>query len=233
MFTIRRAKDRGHFDHGWLNTYHTFSFSDYHDPAHMHFSDLRVINEDIVQPGEGFDTHGHRDMEIITYILSGALEHKDSMGTGSVIRASDIQYMCAGSGVTHSEFNHSKTDPVHLLQIWILPDQKNAKPHYGQQTLNPEELRDRLKLVVSDTGGLGSIRINQNAKIFASKLGDKSSLVYALEDGRRAWVQVARGKMNVSGHQLSAGDGLAVNKESELRILSETNDTEFLLFDLR
>ncbi len=231
MIRVRRSAERGHFDHGWLDTYHTFSFAEYHDAAHMGFRKLRVINEDRVAPGKGFGTHGHRDMEILTYILQGALEHKDSMGNGSVIRPGDVQRMSAGTGVTHSEFNASKAEPVHLLQIWILPERANLKPGYEQNTFTPEERSNRLRLVASGDPRDGAVRIHQDADVFASILDPGKEVRHALRAGRHAWVQVARGAVKLNGQALSAGDGAAVGGEDALRVAASA-PSEVLLFDL-
>jgi redox-sensitive bicupin YhaK (pirin superfamily) len=231
MITIRRAEDRGHFDHGWLETYHSFSFAGYYDPRHMGFRSLRVINEDWVQPGRGFGTHPHRDMEIITYVLEGALEHKDSTGGGGVIRPGEVQYMCAGTGVTHSEFNHSRTEPVHLLQIWIEPAKEGLEPGYDQKTFDRETVRGRLTLIASPDGAEQSLSINQDARVYASVLEKGQQLSHDLAPGRHAWLQVARGRVQVNGQRLAAGDGAAVSDESRLSVTAE-EPAELLLFDL-
>ena len=231
MITTRKAEDRGHFDLGWLDTYHTFSFDQYYDPAQMHFRSLRVINEDRVAPDQGFPTHSHRDMEIITYILSGALEHRDSMGNGSVIRPGDVQRMTAGTGVSHSEFNSSKTEPVHLLQIWILPGARNLPPSYEQKFFGDEERRGRLRLIASCDGGEGSVKINQDARVYAGILGVDQQTEYPLDEDRHAWIQVARGTLNLNGVELNQGDGAAVRNETRLSIAAR-DEAELLLFDL-
>src|SRR5258706_1205098 len=231
MITIRKSEERGHFDLGWLDTYHTFSFDQYYDPAHMHFRSLRVINEDRVQPAHGFPTHSHRDMEIITYILSGALEHRDSMGNGSVIRPGDVQRMTAGTGVSHSEFNPSEVEPVHLLQIWILPEANGLPPSYEEKHFSDEERRDRLRLIASQEGRDGSVTIHQDARLYATVLDAGKALVHALSEDRYAWLQVARGAIRLNEMELKQGDGAAVRKESELRI-SAHDQAELLLFDL-
>ena len=231
MITIRKSEDRGHFDFGWLDTYHTFSFDQYYDPAHMHFRSLRVINEDRVQPAHGFPTHSHRDMEIITYILSGALEHRDSMGNGSVIRPGDVQRMSAGTGVSHSEFNPSDTEPVHLLQIWILPETGGLPPSYEEKHFSNEERRDRLRLIASKDGRDGSVRIHQDAQLYATALDAGKTVVHTLAENRYAWLQVARGTIRLNEIELKQGDGAAVRKESELRITAH-DQAELLLFDL-
>jgi quercetin 2,3-dioxygenase len=234
MIQIRRAKERGHADHGWLNTYHTFSFSDYYDPRFMGFRSLRVINEDWVKPGYGFPTHPHRDMEIITYVLEGSLEHKDSMGTGSVIRPGELQKMSAGTGVRHSEFNHSKTEPVHLYQIWILPEREGIKPVYEQKTIPAEDKKGKLRLVAAPTGGNGNgaVKLYQDAELYAAELSRSETVEHDLRDGRYAWVQVARGAVDLNGHGLKAGDGAAVTKEDKLRIAGNADSSEVLVFDL-
>jgi redox-sensitive bicupin YhaK (pirin superfamily) len=231
MITIRKAEERGHFDFGWLNTYHSFSFGDYHDPKHTHFRTLRVINEDVVQPGHGFPTHGHRDMEIVTYILQGALEHRDSMGTGSIIRRGDAQRMSAGTGVTHSEANPSPDTPVHLLQIWIFPDQQGRQPEYEEKKFSDDEKLNKLRLIVSPEGEDGSVRIHQDAKIYASLLDERQEVVHTLANGRSAWLQVAAGAITLNEIALKQGDGAAVSQESSLRITAQAS-AEILLFDL-
>jgi redox-sensitive bicupin YhaK (pirin superfamily) len=231
MITVRASRQRGHFDHGWLDTYHTFSFAGYQDPRHMGFRKLRVINEDRVRPGEGFGTHPHRDMEIITYVLDGALEHKDSMGNGSVIRRGEVQRMTAGTGVTHSEFNPSTTDPVHFLQIWILPEREGLEPGYEQKDYPEGQRRGTLRLVASRNGRDGSVTIHQDAKVFVSLLEAGQEVDHPMAPGRHAWVQVARDGLQVNGVHLAAGDGAAVSEEKSLRIRS-AEGAEFLLFDL-
>ena len=229
---IRKAHERGHANHGWLDSYHTFSFADYYDPAHMGFSALRVINEDRVAAGEGFGTHGHRDMEIISYVVEGALEHKDSIGTGSIIQAGDVQVMSAGSGIRHSEFNPSAKAPVHFLQIWIMPNAVNHTPRYDQKTFGSADKYGRAKLVVSGDGRDGSLMIHQDADLYTSLLNDGATLQHELRADRRGWVQVVRGALQVNGHQLEAGDGLALEHETALAFTANSNDTEFLIFDL-
>ncbi len=231
MIQIRKAGERGHANHGWLDTYHTFSFADYQDPKHMGFRSLRVINEDKVEPGQGFGTHGHRDMEIITCILEGELQHKDSMGNGAVIRPGEVQRMSAGTGVTHSEFNPSKTKPVHLLQIWILPDKANLTPSYEQREFKPAELKNRLCLVASGKPREGAVKIHQDADLYSSLVDSGKKLEYALDKNRHAWIQVARGSLRVNDALLQAGDGAAVSKEEKLKISGES-DSQFLLFDM-
>jgi quercetin 2,3-dioxygenase len=232
MITVRRAGERGIANHGWLDSRHTFSFGHYYDPKQMGFGPLRVINEDRVQPGGGFDTHGHRDMEIISYVLEGALEHKDSIGTGSVIRPGDVQVMSAGTGIRHSEFNHSNQEPVHFLQIWVLPDQQGLRPRYDQKTFPDAEKRGRLRLVGSPDGRDGSIVIHQDADIYASLLDSSEAATHVLEPARKGWVQVVRGAVTVNGEAVSAGDGVAVKDEPGLTITSRANGLEVLVFDL-
>jgi redox-sensitive bicupin YhaK (pirin superfamily) len=231
MITIRKSEERGHFDFGWLNTYHTFSFDQYYDPRFMAFRSLRVINEDRVQAGHGFPTHGHRDMEIITYVLEGALEHKDSMGTGSVIRPNDVQKMSAGTGVRHSEANPSKSEPVHLLQIWIMPDTEGIKPDYQQKSFETEEKRGRLRLVASPDGNDGSITIQQDARVYATLLDAGQQVVHELNPNRHAWVQIARGAIEVNGQTLNQGDGAAISNEAQVTLIGK-EPSEILLFDL-
>lgn len=231
MITIRKSEDRGHFDLGWLDTYHTFSFDQYYDPAHTHFRSLRVINEDRVSPNQGFPTHSHRDMEIITYILSGALEHRDSMGNGSVIRPGDVQRMTAGTGVSHSEFNPSESEAVHLLQIWILPKAHGLPPGYEEKAFAEEERRGRLRLIASEDGREGSVAINQDAQVYATLLDAGQIVTHALQPNRHAWLQVARGTLRLNELELKQGDGAAISKESDFTI--EAHDqAELLVFDL-
>jgi redox-sensitive bicupin YhaK (pirin superfamily) len=231
MIIIRKAEERGHFDLGWLDTYHTFSFDQYYDPAHMHFRSLRVINEDRVAPGQGFPTHSHRDMEIITYILSGALEHRDSMGNGSVIRPGDVQRMTAGTGVSHSEFNPSESEAVHLLQIWILPNAHGLTPSYEEKAFAEEERLGRLRLIAAHGGGEGSVNINQDTRVYAALLEAGQSVTHSLQPNRHAWIQLARGTVRLNGMELKQGDGAAVSKENELSITAH-DKAEILLFDL-
>ena len=231
MITIRKAEERGHFNLGWLDTYHTFSFDQYYDPAHMHFRSLRVINEDRVAPGQGFPTHSHRDMEIITYILAGALEHRDSMGSGSVIRPGDVQRMTAGTGVAHSEFNPSSTEPVHLLQVWILPSARNLSPSYEQRLFSEDERRGKLRLIASHEGNDGAVRINQDARVYASLLGADETIEREVGRQRHTWIQMARGTLNVNGIELKQGDGVAISDETRLRLVAH-DAAELLLFDL-
>ena len=230
MITVRKSEDRGHFDMGWLDTYHTFSFDRYHDPAHMAFRSLRVINEDRVQPGHGFPMHSHRDMEIITYILEGALSHRDSMGNGSVIRPGDVQRMTAGTGVSHSEQNPSPSEPVHLLQIWITPNARNLQPGYEQKVFTDDEKRGRLCLIASNDGSKGSVTINQDASIYATILDAGLSVTHKLASNRHAWIQMARGAARLNEVELNQGDGVAVSGEPELNITGD--GAELLLFDL-
>jgi quercetin 2,3-dioxygenase len=231
MLTIRRSEERGGGDHGWLNTCHTFSFSDYWDEKWMGFRSLRVINEDWVAPNSGFPTHPHRDMEIITYVLAGRLEHKDSLGTGSVILPGDGQRMTAGRGIRHSEFNPSMSEKVHLLQIWILPDRAGHEPGYEQKSFPESEKRGRLRLIASKDGSDGSVKINQDAQLFATLLAPGEEVRHLLGAKRYAWVQVAKGEVNLNGQMLEQGDGAAVSDEKELTIKA-TKDAEVLLFDL-
>lgn len=232
MITIRPAQDRGTANFGWLDSRHTFSFGNYYDPNHMGFADLRVINEDKVIPGQGFGTHGHRDMEIISYVLEGALEHKDSIGTGSIIRPGDVQRMSAGTGIMHSEYNASKTEPVHFLQIWILPEHKGIVPGYEQKTFTENEKRGKFCLIGSRDGRDGSITIHQDVNLSVSALQDDETVNHALAEGRVAWLQVVRGAVNLSDRSLTAGDGAAITQESQLTLQGASNDAEVLLFDM-
>jgi redox-sensitive bicupin YhaK (pirin superfamily) len=231
MITVRKANDRGHFDHGWLNTFHTFSFAEYQDPDHMGFRVLRVVNEDRVQPGRGFATHAHRDMEILSYVLAGALEHKDSLGNGSVIRPGEVQRMSAGTGVTHSEFNPSASEPVHFLQIWFLPERQGISPGYEQRAFSPDQLRNRLRLVASRDGRDGSVTIHQDVEVYATCPDAKTEVQYEVRPGRHLWVQVARGALRLNKRALEAGDGAALSDESVVR-LAATRNAEALVFDL-
>jgi quercetin 2,3-dioxygenase len=231
MIQIRRSEERGHANHGWLDTHHTFSFADYEDAAHMGFRSLRVINEDHVAPGEGFPPHGHRDMEILTYVLEGGLQHRDSMGNGSVIRPGDVQRMSAGTGVTHSEFNASKKEPVHLLQIWILPARRGIAPGYEEKHFSEAERQGRLRLIASPDAAEGSVTVHQDARVYAGLLAPGASVKHPLGPGRHAWVQVARGKVRLGNEPLSAGDGVAVSDQANL-ILTAESSAEVLLFDL-
>jgi redox-sensitive bicupin YhaK (pirin superfamily) len=231
MITIRPAKERGGGDHGWLNTRHTFSFSDYYDPRHMGFRALRVINEDRVAPGRGFGTHGHRDMEILSYVVSGGLGHRDSMGNGEVIRPHEWQRMSAGTGVRHSEANASDEEPVHFYQIWILPESEAIRPDYEQKLFAPEEKAGRLRLVASRGGEDGSLKIHQDVKVYNSLLTAGAEVEHRLDEGRHAWVQVVSGAVSLNGTQLGEGDGAAVSDETSLTI-SARADAEVILFDL-
>lgn len=231
MIQIRRSEERGHADHGWLDTYHTFSFNTYHDEKYMGFRTLRVINEDRIQPGKGFGTHPHRDMEIISYVVDGALEHKDSMGNGSIIRPGDIQRMSAGSGVMHSEFNPSESEPGHFLQIWILPDQKGVDPGYEQKHFSTNEKLGRLRLIASKDGRGGSVRIHQDANVYASILEKDAEITMPIKAGRHVWVQAVRGSVSLNDHRLKAGDGAAVSDEDSIS-LTGLEVCEILLFDL-
>ena len=231
MIKVRRSAERGHFDFGWLDTRHTFSFADYYDPRFMGFRSLRVINEDWVEPGRGFGTHGHRDMEIITYVLEGALEHRDSMGNGSVLRPGEVQRMSAGTGVLHSEFNHSRDERVHLLQIWILPEREGVKPSYEEKTFGAAEKNGRLRLVASREGSDGSVKINQDARLYAALLEPGQQVTHQLAPGRHAWLQVARGAVELNGYPLRQGDGAAVSDEQTLTLVG-AEPAEILLFDL-
>jgi redox-sensitive bicupin YhaK (pirin superfamily) len=231
---IRRGSERGYADHGWLRSFHTFSFADYYAPAHMGFRALRVINEDRVSGGKGFGTHPHRDMEIISYVLSGGLQHKDSMGTGSIIRPGDVQRMSAGTGVTHSEFNASPSDEVHFLQIWILPDARGIAPSYEQKHFTESERSGKLKLVASKDGREGSLTIHQDASLYAGLLAAGERASFALPTGRYAWLHVARGKVQVAGQELAAGDAGAFEPgaaTSEI-VVEGREPSEVLLFDL-
>lgn len=231
MITIRHRDERGLSRYDWLDSRHTFSFDHYYDPRYLGFQGLRVINEDRVAPGAGFPTHGHRDMEILTYVLDGALEHKDSMGTGSVIRRGEVQRMSAGTGVMHSEYNASKTEPAHFLQIWILPEKKGLRPEYEQRTFSDEEKRGRLRLIASPEGRDGALAIHQDASLYASLLEPGQTVQHVLSPGRHAWVQVASGAATVNGVKLEAGDGASVSKEERLEIVGSAA-AEVLLFDL-
>jgi redox-sensitive bicupin YhaK (pirin superfamily) len=231
MIKLRPAAARGHADHGWLNSHHTFSFADYFDPAHMGFGPLRVINEDRVAPGGGFGTHGHRDMEIFSYVVEGELAHKDSMGNGSVIRPGDIQIMSAGTGVRHSEYNGSQSNPVHFLQIWLMPEANGAAPRYDERRFTEEDKLNRLRLILSPDARDGSVTIQQDASIYASVLDTGKSVETRLAAGRQAWVQVIKGAVDVNGVRAVAGDGLAITDESALAIKANEK-SEFLFFDL-
>jgi quercetin 2,3-dioxygenase len=231
MITIRPAAARGHADHGWLDSHHSFSFAEYYDAKHMGFRSLRVINDDRVEAGRGFGMHPHRDMEIVSYVLEGAIQHRDSMGTGSVIRANDVQKMSAGTGVTHSEFNASQSDPVHFLQIWLVPSQRGLAPSYEQKAFSPADKRAHLRLVASPDGREQSLTIHSDALIYAGVFGNTESAELALEPGRHAWAQVVRGKVRVNGQELTEGDGAAISEESSVRV-EGLDDGEVLVFDL-
>ena len=231
MLEVRKAAERGREDHGWLLSQHTFSFADYFDPRFVGFRALRVVNEDRVEAGSGFGTHGHRDMEIVSYVIDGALEHKDSMGTGSVIRPGDVQRMSAGTGVQHSEYNASKSDKVHFLQIWILPAQQRLAPSYEQKTFTNDDKKNRLRLVASPDGREGSVTVHQDVALYASVLDAGASVEQPLAKGRHAWVQVVRGAVDVNGQRLLAGDGASLSDEAKLT-LEAAEPSELLVFDL-
>jgi redox-sensitive bicupin YhaK (pirin superfamily) len=231
MLTVRKADERGHANHGWLDTWHTFSFADYQDPRHMGYGPLRVINDDTVQPGQGFGTHGHRDMEIITYVLEGALEHKDSMNNGSIIRPGNVQRMSAGTGVRHSEFNPSRAEGVHFLQIWIEPSVTGVRPSYEEKQFGPAEKKGQLRLIAAPDGRAGSVTIHQDAYVYAAVLDGKDTVTHRLEPGRRAFLHVARGSIEVNGTPLKGGDGVKISGESEIS-LARAAQAEVLLFDL-
>ena len=231
MFRIRKSTDRGHADHGWLKSWHTFSFSSYQDSQHMQFRALRVMNEDQVAPGQGFGTHPHNDMEIVTYILSGELEHRDSMGHGEILQAGEFQRMTAGTGVTHSEFNPSATEPVHLYQIWLYPERKGLMPDYEQKRFSPEDRLNRFQLVASPDPNNGSLMIHQNARILLGDIRAAQSLSYGISADRHVWLQVLRGEITINGVHLHSGDGLAVSDEPSLT-LEGVADSELMLFDL-
>jgi redox-sensitive bicupin YhaK (pirin superfamily) len=231
MLAIRRAAERGHANHGWLDSHHTFSFGNYYDPEHMGLSNLRVINDDTVAPGGGFATHGHNDMEIISYVLEGALAHKDSMGNGSVIRPGDVQRMSAGTGVRHSEFNASDKEPVHFLQIWILPERTGLKPSYEQTIFSDEEKQGRLRLIGSRDGRDGSVTIHQDIDLYAARLSEGERVNHELAPGRKGWIQVAQGSALINGKRLQAGDGVAVEGPDTL-VLTGVSEGEVLVFDM-
>ncbi len=233
MLTIRRSQDRGHANHGWLDTHHSFSFADYHDPRYMGFRALRVINEDRVAAGKGFGTHGHRDMEIVSYVLAGALEHKDSLGTGSVIRPGDVQRMSAGTGVTHSEFNHSRSEPVHFLQIWILPAQRGAAAGYEQAHFEPATRTNVLRLIAAPDGRDGAVTVHQDVSLYASLLAPGQTVAHSFAAGRQGWLQVARGVVKIGEATMQAGDGAAIQQAERIEITAAGEETaELLLFDL-
>jgi len=231
MITVRRSAERGYADHGWLKSKHSFSFAEYYDPQRMGFSVLRVINDDLVEPGKGFGMHGHSDMEIITYILSGELQHKDSLGTGSVIRPGDVQRMSAGTGIRHSEFNPSANETVHLLQIWILPKIRGIAPSYEQKAFTEKERRGRLRLVVSHNGHEGSISLNQDISLYAAILHEDAPLSWQIRAGRCAYLHLAQGSLELNGQALQAGDAAEITNETEI-VLSHAKQSELLLFDL-
>jgi redox-sensitive bicupin YhaK (pirin superfamily) len=231
MIRIRKAAERGHFDHGWLDTYHTFSFSGYYDPNHQGFRSLRVINEDRVAPGRGFDMHGHRDMEIVTIVLEGTLAHRDSLGSSGELRPGELQRMTAGTGIMHSEFNPSEVEPVHLYQIWLFPEQRGLVPSYDQKAFPESERRNQLRLVASPDGHDGSLVIRQNARLFLGSLNEGSTAAYPLASGRHAWLQVLRGRVELNGNAVVAGDGAAASDESTLSLRAIV-PSEVLLFDL-
>ena len=231
MITIRKSEERRHFDHGWLKTYHSFSFADYYDPNFVQFRTLRVINEDTVEPGQGFGTHSHRDMEIITYVLKGALEHKDSMGNTSIIKPGEVQRMSAGMGVTHSEFNPSKKEPVHLLQIWILPAEQNLQPSYEQKFFDTKGKTNLLRLIASQNGEQGSVRVHQDVHVYDALLEKGKSMTYESNPSRGVWTQITKGGLELNGKVLKAGDGASIEKETILTF-SAHREAEFISFDL-
>src|SRR5215813_4771345 len=231
MLTIRKSNQRGHFNHGWLNTFHTFSFDQYYDPRYMGFRDLRVINEDFVAPGRGFPKHGHRDMEIITYILAGALKHEDSMGNGSVIRPGDVQRMTAGTGVRHSEQNASAEESVHLLQIWILPHTLDLTPGYEQKAFSEADRHNQLRLIASEDGREGSVMVHQDVSLFASIIDAGKDVDHSMNQSRYGWLQVARGTLTINGERAGQGDGAVIVGETELKLIAQ-EPAEILLFDL-
>ncbi len=232
MITIRPSRDRGYAKFDWLDTHHTFSFGSYYDPQHMGFGSLRVLNEDRIAPSQGFGTHGHRDMEIVTYVLSGALAHRDSIGNGAVMRPGDVQRMSAGTGIQHSEFNASDAEPVHLLQIWLLPNQTGLAPSYEQTYFAPEEKQGRLRLIGSPDGREGAVTIHQDVYLYAARLTATETVSHDLATERLAWVQVARGAVNLNGYDLTAGDGAAIAAETVLTLSGASEDAEVLLFDM-
>lgn len=231
MIKIRRSNERGHADRGWLNTYHTFSFDDYHDPNHMGYRSLRVINEDRVQGGQGFGTHSHSDFEIISYIVSGALEHKDSMGHRAVMKAGDVQRISAGTGIQHSEYNHSPSEVVHFLQIWLFPSRKGVIPNYAQESFASSPSTP-LTLVCSGNGRAGSIPINQDADVFIGWLQGKEKVIHELGEQRHAWIQLIEGDLDLNGRKLSPGDGASLDDEKKIQLASMNDGTHFILFDL-
>ncbi len=231
MIQVRKAEERGHANHGWLDTFHTFSFASYQDHNHMRFRSLRVMNEDIVAPGQGFGTHPHHDMEIVTYVLEGALEHKDSMGNGEVLRPGEFQRMSAGTGITHSEFNPSETEPVHLYQIWLFPERKGIEPSYEQKRFPEEHRHNQLQLVASRNAEHGSLLIHQDARIYLAQVDAGQAITHVLSEGRSAWLQVLRGRVSLNGVLLNTSDGAAVSEEKRLTIQANS-DAEIMLFDL-
>ena len=232
MMKLRRSEERGHADHGWLNSYHTFSFANYHDPAQMGYRSLRVINDDRVAAGRGFGAHAHRDMEILTYVLDGQLAHKDSMGHTELLGPNEIQKMSAGSGVVHSEFNGSTSEPVHFLQIWIEPQSRGTAPNYEQYAFQPEEKRNRFRLLASNETVSGTVRLNQDAKVSVAEVTAGNTLTYALADRRHAWVHVVEGEVTLNGESLTTGDAVAVEDERELSFAANGGKAEVLVFDL-
>jgi redox-sensitive bicupin YhaK (pirin superfamily) len=231
MITTRRSEERGHAQHGWLDSRFTFSFAEYYDPVHMGFRALRVINDDHIAAGQGFPTHPHQDMEIITYVLDGAVAHRDSTGTSAVVHAGEVQRMSAGTGVRHSEFNPSSTDPLHLLQIWILPERRGLPPGYEQKAFAAAELAQGLRLIADRHGNHGALTVHQDVALYAAKMSPGQAVTHALKPGRHAWVHVARGQVQLNEHELRSGDGAAVSEESSLTLTAQ-DPTELLLFDL-
>ena len=231
MLKVRKATERGHADHGWLDTNHTFSFSSYYDPQHMGFRSLRVMNEDRVAPGKGFGTHQHNDMEIVSYVLDGALEHKDSLGNGEVLRPGEFQRITAGTGITHSEFNPSTEEPTHFYQIWLRPKREGIEPSYEQKSFDPASRQNQLQLVASPDGAEGSLLIHQEAKIFLANIAAGQKLAYHLPDARHAWLQILRGTIEVNGEELVTSDGVAISEEVAIE-LTAISDAEIMLFDL-
>ncbi|HUF05585.1 MAG TPA: pirin family protein [Aridibacter sp.] len=232
MIKVRKADERGHANYGWLDTNHTFSFNTYYDPEFMGFRSLRVINEDRVEPAQGFGTHGHKDMEIISYVVEGALAHKDSSGGSEELKPNEVQRMTAGTGIRHSEFNPSDEEKVHFYQIWIVPEKEGLEPGYEQTYLAPEEMKGRLRLVASRGGGDGSVKINQDVALYASILGEGESVTHEFAEGRHGWIQVVKGSVGVNGTRLDVSDGAAISEEDSIEIVSKAGETEFLLFDL-
>jgi redox-sensitive bicupin YhaK (pirin superfamily) len=231
LITLRPSHERGHADHGWLDARHTFSFADYHDPAHMHFGDLRVLNQDRIAPGAGFPPHAHRDMEIVTWVLQGALQHRDSMGNGSIIRPGEAQYMSAGSGVQHSEFNASASEPLHLLQMWVFPERRGGAPRYGQLEVPADSRRNRFALAVSPDGADGSLVIGQDARLYVADLATGASLSHELDPARRAWLHVATGRVRLGERELGAGDGAGLERESRIELVG-LEPAQLVLWDL-